>query len=737
MCTTLRPSSEARMPIFALPDRLSHKSTPALTDLDERHLRRVVETVQQQVRALSSERDELRRSPAGRGRKALDRDLEIHRLTARLAMLARFSTDLCLGRMVPADGSSPVWIGRIGLTTGDGEQLLVDWRTPAAEPFFAATAAHPSGLVSRRRYRWSGGVIVDYWDESFGQSSPGQPAVALDDDSAFIASLGSSRSPRMRDVLATIQADQDAIIRADSSGPLVVDGGPGTGKTVVALHRAAYLLHTDPRLAGSRGSLAFVGPHEAYLGYVADVLPALGEDGVLTCTLADLLGADRLGVDGPVDEDDPRVAALKHAARLVEAVEPAVAFHEQPPSSTLVIDTDWGELRLTPDDWREAIDALEPGTPHNEARDDLWQALLTIAVDQLVGDDEGQAADELTAALADDDDLAELMGATWPMLDATDVVSDLWSVPAYLRLCAPWLSTDERALLRRDEGSPWTSADLPLLDAVRARLGDRREAGRRHRAQATLAADRAYMDDVVTHLLEADDDPESGLGLLRRDSIRDDLLHTEAVATATRDRLAGPFAHVIVDEAQELTDAQWQVILRRCPSRSITVVGDRAQARSGFGQPGAGESWASRLERVGLGAPRLASLTVNYRTPQEVMAAAAPVILAALPDANVPTSVRVGGRPVRRGSVGELDEVLRDWLAAHDEGTAVVIGRQGAEPATTAHDGRVSWHDPVSVKGLEFDLVVLLDRDWPADLRGAVDRYVAMTRATQELVLLS
>ena len=270
--------------VFDLPDRLSTKNDPILIGADEAHLTTVAEALAGQIADLTQRLDELRRSPGGAGRAAMDRDLEIHRLSSDLRLLRRYGLDVCLGRIVAVPESSeapePVYIGRIGLADRQGRRLLVDWRTPAAEPFFAATAARPAGLVSRRRYRWSGGRITDFWDEVFVDDPVS--GVALDEDSAFIASLGSSRSSRMRDVLATIQADQDMIIRADSRGPLVVDGGPGTGKTVVALHRTAYLLYADPRFGGRRGEVLVVGPHRPYLAYVADVLPSLGEEGVLT-----------------------------------------------------------------------------------------------------------------------------------------------------------------------------------------------------------------------------------------------------------------------------------------------------------------------------------------------------------------------------------------------------------------------------------------------------------------------
>ena len=270
--------------------------------------------------------------------------------------------------MVIADDPAPVYVGRLGLTDSGGRRLLVDWRSPAAEPFFGATHANPMGLTSRRRYRWSGGRISDYWDEVFTPDGL-EGHAALDDQSAFIASLGANRSGRMRDVLGTIQADQDAIIRAGSSGALVVDGGPGTGKTVVALHRSAYLLYSDPRLGHHRGGVLFVGPHQPYLAYVSDVLPSLGEEGVQTCTLRNLVPEGATA--GP--EADPDVAGLKSSAELVKAIEAAVGFYEEPPAKGMTVETHWSDLRLTADDWAEAFEAREPGTPHNDGREQVWR----------------------------------------------------------------------------------------------------------------------------------------------------------------------------------------------------------------------------------------------------------------------------------------------------------------------------------------------------------------------------
>lgn len=703
--------------VFDLPERLAAKADPALIGRDVAQFAAVADRLGERVAELSERLDALRADPIRRGRAALDRDLEIHRLSAQLRVLRRYGLDVCLGRMVGIDGE-PSWIGRIGLSDASGRQLLVDWRTPAAEPFFAATPAHPMGQSSRRRYRWSGGRIIDYWDEVLSGSPTG---IALAEDSAFVASLGASRSRRMRDVLATIQSDQDAIIRAGTHGALVVDGGPGTGKTVVALHRAAYLLYADPRLAGHRGGLLFVGPHEPYLAYVADVLPSLGEEGVLTCTLRDLVP------EGAVarTEVDPEVAQLKASARLADAIEPAVGLYEEPPKEGMEIETPWADVWLAASDWAEAFESRDPGTPHNEARDEVWEALLDILVDKVEEEDVPPAA--LRRGLASDDELRGTFRRAWPILDPAELVGDLWTVPAYLRRCAPWLTSDQVHRLQRADPSAWTVSDLPLLDAARLRVGDPQASRKSRQRAAALTEQREYMDEVVDYLLRTDDDPDSGLSLLRRDSIRESLVDDSGLPNADRDPLAGPFAHVIVDEAQELTDAEWQLLLRRCPSRSFTVVGDRAQARGGFAP-----TWTQRLESLGLHDVQVATLTVNYRTPVEVMAEAEPVIRAVLPDANVPTSVRRGGVPVQYGAIEDLGEIVTRWLATHAEGTAAVIGAD-AYPASD----RVLSLTPRTAKGLEFDLVVLVDPDgFGSGVEGAVDRYVSMTRTTQQLVIL-
>ena len=704
---------------FQLSETVSHKANAALIVRDDEHFTAIADTLRDSITDTSARLERMLSSPSGVGGAAVERDLEIHRLNTRLTMLRRYGIDMCLGRMV-TDGGEHLYIGRLGLTGPDARQLLIDWRAPAAEPFFGATHANPMGLISRRRFRWSGGRISDYWDEAFTPDALAAGG-ALDDQSSFIASLGSSRSPRMRDVLATIQADQDAIIRAGSEGALVVDGGPGTGKTVVALHRAAYLLYSDSRISrGSGGGVLVVGPHQPYLAYVDDVLPSLGEDRVQTCTLGDLVPEG----GGAPEETEPMVARLKQSGRLVDAVEAAVRLYERPPTRGTVIQTPWADLRVRSADWEEAFDTVTDAA-HNEARDEVWSALLEIILDRFA---EQFPRGQLRRILAQDEELTQTLSRAWPLLDATGLVAALWSDPDFLKRCAPWLTDDEVRMLQREDATAWTSADLPLLDAARLRVGDP-DVGRirRERAQAR-AAEREYRADVAQSLADASGDDLGLMSMLSGTDVQNSLDDDDALPRTPHDALAGPFAHIIVDEAQELTDAQWRMLLSRCPSRSFTVVGDRAQARHGFS-----ESWQERLEHAGLKNVRLASLTVNYRTPEEIMREAEPVIRAALPDANVPTSVRSTAVAVRRAPISERDAVVSAWAAANDEGTACVIGDSGFTAT-----GRVQSLTPELSKGLEFDLVVLVQPERFGDgIEGAVDHYVAMTRSTRELVVLT
>ncbi len=349
------------------------------------------------------------------------------------------------------------------------------------------------------------------------------------------------------------------------------------------------------------------------------------------------------------------MARPESSADLVRAIEPAVRFYENPPAKCMTVETHWSDLWLSADDWAEALGAAEPGTPHNEARDQIRDELVTILADKYDGD---APADALRKSLLQNAALRAALNRAWPLIEPADLVGDLWSVPAYLRMCAPWLSPQEVRKLQREDAQAWTVSDLPLLDAARQRLGDPQASRRKRQHDAAVAAEREQMTRVIDNLIQttAATDDEYGIGLvtmLRGEDFHDALVDETALPTATPDQLAGPFAHIVVDEAQELTDAEWQMLLLRCPSRSFTIVGDRAQARHGFT-----ESWQERLERAGLERVHLASLSINYRTPEEVMAEAEPVIRAC---SRTPTCRSPSAAPASRSGTDPFPSFPRFW----------------------------------------------------------------------------
>ncbi|MGP5638418.1 RNA polymerase recycling motor ATPase HelR [Brachybacterium tyrofermentans] len=714
--------------IFELRDHRTRKAAPARIAADDAHFRRVAQALSEDILEVRRNLEEALLRQTGDAAGRVEREARVDHFRARLHGLQRVQLDAVLGRMTPQDGSAPIYVGRLAVHDAEGAPLLVDWRSQAAEPFFAATRAHPRGLLSRRRYRWEGGRIRDYWDETLGDIAEGavgdaELGTSPDEESALLDALTRARTPQMGTVLTTLAADQDAIIRAGSRRPLVVDGGPGTGKTVVALHRTAYLLYTDPRLRDRRGGVLVVGPHQPYLRYVADVLPSLGEEDVVTCTLADLVpeGAHA------VPESDPEVAALKAGPTLVAAIEPAVALYEEAPEVAHLHESAWGPVQLEPEHFADAFEAVHPSTPHNLARDEIWEELAEIVLTQIDGGEDPDV-EQVREELVADEELVAIVHRAWPLLEATDLVGDLFEVPAYLRRCAPALSRQEVQLLQREQPRTWSAEDLPLLDAARYRLGDPGTDARRRRQDAARRETVEEVELMTDYLIASDSSDMQVMSMLRGEDLRTALAESTSVEVAAPDALAGPFAHVVVDEAQELSDAQWAMVLRRCPSESLTLVGDRAQAAHGFT-----ETWEQRLSRVGLERVERSTLSLNYRTPAEVMEHAEPVIRAALPDANVPTSIRESGLPVGRGRPEQLEEILQTWLVEHEEGTVCVIG----EGPGHRHE-RVTTLPPHLVKGLEFDLVVLVEPEsFGGGIEGAVARYVAMTRATQELVVLS
>jgi hypothetical protein len=682
--------------------RFSPQALHALA-ADDQHFRQVLDVVAAQLGALAQRTAELRMQRVPQGGALLQRDLEIHSLSQRHHRLSRLGTAICLGRFDRRDGSR-IYVGRIGVRDDDGRPLLVDWRTPAAAPFFAATLRESMGVIRRRRFRWSGGLVIDSWDEWLDLDVEQEPTGLQDAQSAFLASLAANRSDRMSSVLSTIQADQDEIIRARARGCTVVDGGPGTGKTVVALHRAAYLAFHghDPVL--------YVTKHPRLATYVRDVLPSLGEEDVPVASLEELYVDTASRPDAP-----PRLGRLKGDVRMAGAIDSAVRVFQDLPDAAVVAELPDRDVIVRPRHWREALETCTQ-TQHVPLRLELLDA-----VGELLS----------APAVSADLQVRRALWRTWPDLTGTQVVGDLLRHRALLRRCAPWMTSQEQeAILADARGNDgWHSTDLPLLDYARQRLGLPPTVAE---PTAELRLRRATAKAAVADLMEAAGEG-SALHLLRDDTF--ELLEPadQPPPAALTDRM---FAHLVVDEAQDLTGMEWLALLWRCPGRSVTAVGDRAQSREPFA-----ESWPERLAAVGLPHASVLRLSVNYRTPAILMRPAAAVIRAARPTAALPETIRSDGSPLTVERLPEQADLVAAALAravglVADGGTAGVVShasRHRSESPTA-----VTFFTPADLQGLEMDAIVIVE---PAELwddteAAAASLYVTLTRATQAVCVL-
>jgi DNA helicase IV len=713
----------------------------------------------------------------------VDRDAFVARHSGRLAQLAAAEHGLCFGRLDRADGSH-LYIGRLGLLDDDREPLLVDWRAPAAQPFYRATWAAPNGVVRRRHLRTRGRQVLGIEDDVLDHESLSEAERdGLSGEAALLAALTTSRTGRMADIVATIQAEQDRIIRSDLPGVLVVQGGPGTGKTAVALHRAAYLLYTHRQRLARRGVLV-VGPNPTFLRYIEQVLPSLGETDVLLSTVDGLYpGVTATGRE-PVE-----VAAVKGDGRMVGVLAAAVADRQQVPDDPLRLEVGGQRLRLDPATCEQARRrARATGAPHNQARAVFRRELVAALTDQMVAaltrdlpevdlPDDDLLVDEFPAERLLDDEReeirAELAAAPpvrsavdrlWPRLTPEQLLTGLLTAAERLAVAGGELDPAERARLLRPvprNGDPgWTPADIPLLDEAAVLLGD--DGARTRRAEARQAererAELAYARDVLAGATVGDAaryapdtsalDPSVLAGRWRTRGPQ------VGLAERARQDRTWVFGHVIVDEAQELSAMAWRMLMRRSPSRSMTVVGDVAQTGAPWG-PG---SWARALDPHAAGRWRVEQLTVNYRTPAEIMAVAADVLASLAGGLEPPRSVREGRtapwslRLDPEHLAAELPGVLAAEAAAVGDGKLAVLVPAGraeelagvvgaALPAATARQGPAVLDAQVAVltvgeaKGLEFDAVVVVD---PAAIlagtvRGANDLYVALTRTTARL----
>jgi DNA helicase IV len=666
----------------------------------------------------------------------------------RLAQLRSVEDRLVFGRLDLLDGDSQ-YIGRIGLSDDAQEPLLTDWRAPAAEPFYQATAAEPGDVVRRRHLTLRGRSVQSVEDDVLRPDAV-DDGMVVTGEGALMSALNAARTGRMRDIVATIQAEQDKVIRAPLPGVLVVQGGPGTGKTAVALHRAAYLLYAH-RQRIERSGVLLVGPNRAFMRYIEQVLPALGETGVVMATQGELYP----GVVARAPEPDG-VATLKGDLRMVDVLATAVRQRQRVPDQPIPLDVEGTTVMLRPRVVAAArAAARDTRKPHNDARVVFVRRVLTDLVRQLARATNQQVDDDTRASLEADlrasKDVRREVNLCWMPLSATGLLADLYDRRDRLAAAGPHLTPAERALLARHRDAPWTVADVPLLDELAELLGEDDQAARADaaRAAARRREELEYAKDVLAM---------SGAGAFVSAETLADRYATYGPSLTLAERAQADrtwtYGHLVVDEAQELSAMAWRMLVRRCPGRSMTVVGDVAQTGTAAGA----RSWQQVLDPFAEGRWRVETLSVNYRTPRQVMELAGAVLAAAGLDVDAPTSAREGDHPPVAVPVGGPAQVGAEVAAALEKldggRLAVVVPDEWVSPvrdslAEALPDGDVRSPDDDrdavvtlttvrQVKGLEFDAVVVAE---PAaivaqSVQGVHDLYVALTRPTQRLVVL-
>jgi DNA helicase IV len=709
------------------------------------------EEAQQQLEAV-------RRSNAGgTHQNRSERDAFARIYEDRILQLRQIDERLAFGRLeLEAEENDSVfrYIGRIGLRDDELQPLLLDWRVPQARAFYQATAATPLGARARRHLQSKGRDIVRIDDEIFDQELLTGDVTGLQGEAALMATLTAERTGRMGDIVATIQAEQDAIIRAELRGTLVVQGGPGTGKTAVALHRAAYLLYSYRERLASSGVL-IVGPSRSFLQYIEAVLPSLGETGVVLASVGQLFP----GVDVSA-EDNAEVAALKGSLPMAQLLARAVRSRQVVPTEPQVLDVNGELLTVSPQLIQSAMQrAWDTKKPHNLARVTFNKAALSALARQLADQlrDHGNTIEEndqawLREDLRTSDDVKVALNTAWIPLTPQKLLQDLYARPQWLASLTPRWSDEQRALLLRSRDQPFTVSDVPLLDEAAELLGeadvnadvDKRE--RKEQRKRDIENARAAIENMdVAGLVDAKTLAEGFEAVVERGT-------TAELAAADR---TWAYGHVVVDEAQELSPMQWRLLMRRNPLKSFTIVGDIAQASAAAGAT----SWAGALEPHVKDNWRLEELTVNYRTPAQISAVAESMAVAHGVNITRSRAVRASEWPVdivRAENLGDavLSTVLAD-RAIDDRGTIAVVVSESLMPdvypvlaaslGSIVGRGSVGLSRAIAVltpqesKGLEFDAVVVAE---PAVIvseiaRGAAALYVAMTRPTQRLHLVT
>ncbi len=670
------------------------------------------------------------------------RETEYHGLNAKLDRLNLAQLGLVFGRIDiedpdvepenPVPGQQELdrrYIGRMGLDVREEgyRTLLLDWRVPMARPFYLATTAQPEGVHLRRHIRTRGREVTGIDDEWLSGTEAGDSREGVGSESALFQAIQAARTGHMKSIVETIQREQDLIIRDSTRGVMVVEGGPGTGKTAVALHRVAYLLYTAREQLSKTGVL-IVGPNSTFLEYISRVLPELGETGVVLSTIGDLYP----GVSGTAPES-LLTREIKGSEEMVTILREAVLAHQALPDAP--VELPHGSLRLRVDApmvKAARTRARRSRRPHNEARAVFTEHLIGQLAEQLaerIGADPLGGANLLSRADIDQlhDDLVEEPGVEkliddfWPELTPEGVLRGLLESAEAINVAAAGYDDETREALLRPEGSAWTASDAALLDELAVLIG-----------LPDLAEDTATTEDDIEDaqdlldILESsgsvDDDDLGDIfdaehlaatdvidakTLAQRQIIRD----TRSTAERAREDLQWAYGHVIVDEAQELSPMEWRMVFRRSPARWMTLVGDTAQT----GSPAGVDTWASTLEPYVSTRFRHHELTVNYRTPVEIMAVANEILGVIDPEATPAVAIRESGHDVVWLPAGAEPEVRDDGL------TQVITAANVSE-----------------IKGLEFDHVIVLEPTQivEASPQGWQDLYVAVTRATQTLTVV-